>query len=581
MARAIDFIKDINDEKELWKLIVCLEDVWKTGIGQGEHLEFLILDKQGDTIQVVLPSDLYPLFESKLEEGTTYIMKNFKVQPNDLKVKFCTHPFTLVAVRGDGGSDIIPTKVPNIPSYKFNFKSFDDIKNGKYRHDLLVGAVYDVQQDKRGFTTKKLPTTFSLVDASMNILTCSLWGKYQTEFLEKYNELAGEGPVIVILKHAAIREPQGIYELQVTNAWSGTKLIMDPDFKEVKDYKTSSQYSAGSRYAFRAPVTHISQLITLPEEEIVTTVATPHHVCISKNGWFYKSCAECPKALITDTPPYKCKVDSHVTIEPVIKYRLEAEVRFEGHKARFLFWDRECTELIGKTAAELQTIMLEAGEFDPREYPVNLDDITGTELAFKIPSLLALIAPIIGESSQLMLEDVPETSDIAPFHTQDLSATGESDPDFIKMHTPAKRSGEDSPTDEPTSAKLSSNKIMFRTPLTDLTNRLSSNFKTTTGNCSSSSEPQVHTQPSTSVSHVKSKRQTTNIHTLGINLFSRFGEPSQPTFRANPSELLPGKRNFEGETVKNLNERMRLNVDQHTDTSDDEEDFDNFELSYH
>jgi hypothetical protein len=43
----------------------------------------------------------------------------------------------------------------------------------------------------------------------MNILTCSLWGKFQTEFLEKYNELAGEGPVIVILKHAAIREPQG------------------------------------------------------------------------------------------------------------------------------------------------------------------------------------------------------------------------------------------------------------------------------------------------------------------------------------------------------------------------------------
>jgi hypothetical protein len=95
---------------------------------------------QGDTIQVVLPSDLCPLFESKLEEGTTYIMKNFKVQPNDLKVKFCTHPFTLVAVGGEGGSDIIPTKLPNIPSYKFNFKSFDDIKNGKYRHDLLVGT---------------------------------------------------------------------------------------------------------------------------------------------------------------------------------------------------------------------------------------------------------------------------------------------------------------------------------------------------------------------------------------------------------------------------------------------------------
>jgi hypothetical protein len=41
------------------------------------------------------------------------------------------------------------------------------------------------------------------------------------------------------------------------------------------------------------------------------------------------------------------------------RYRVEAEVRYEGHKAKFLFWDRECTDLIGKTASELQAIMLE------------------------------------------------------------------------------------------------------------------------------------------------------------------------------------------------------------------------------
>jgi SNF family Na+-dependent transporter len=40
----------------------------------------------------------------------------------------------------------------------------------------------------------------------------------------------------------------GIYELQVTNAWSGTKLIMDPDFKEVKDYKTRSQFCTYIQY---------------------------------------------------------------------------------------------------------------------------------------------------------------------------------------------------------------------------------------------------------------------------------------------------------------------------------------------
>ncbi|WJX19054.1 hypothetical protein P8452_08788 [Trifolium repens] len=421
MARALDFIKDINDGKELWKFAVRQEDIWKTGIGKGEHLEFIILDKQGDNIQVVLASDLCPLFESKLEEGATYIMKKFKI--------------------------------PNIPKYKFNFKSFDEIKHGKYRADLLVdiiGVVHEVKPDKKSFGSKKLPTTFSLADASMNILTCSLWGKYQTEFLAKYNENACGGPVIVILKHAAIKEPQGIYDLQITNAWSGTKLIMDQDFKEAKDFKAllppdfltqtqssnnlsegsslqiqnsqSSKYSAGSRYAFRAPVTHISQLITLPEEEIVTTVATPHHVCLSKHGWYYKSFAECSKQLITDTPPYKCKVDAHVTPEPIIK--VEAEVRYEGHKAKFLFWDRECTDIIGKTASELQAIMLEAitasdiyfiidpntmehllhaGAFDPHEYPVDLDKITGIELAFKVK-----IQAKGKLSSVLTLKDDPE-----------------------------------------------------------------------------------------------------------------------------------------------------------------------------
>jgi hypothetical protein len=46
MARALDFIKDINDGKELWKFAVRLEDIWKTGIGKGEHLKFIILGKQ-------------------------------------------------------------------------------------------------------------------------------------------------------------------------------------------------------------------------------------------------------------------------------------------------------------------------------------------------------------------------------------------------------------------------------------------------------------------------------------------------------------------------------------------------------
>jgi hypothetical protein len=81
---------------------------------------------------VLLPADLCPLWGPKLHEGSTYVMKNFKVQPNDFSVKFCDHSFKLVLVGGEGGSDVIPTKIPNLPNYTLNFKPFSEIKKGNY-----------------------------------------------------------------------------------------------------------------------------------------------------------------------------------------------------------------------------------------------------------------------------------------------------------------------------------------------------------------------------------------------------------------------------------------------------------------
>jgi hypothetical protein len=43
----------------------------------------------------------------------------------------------------------------------------------------------------------------------LNIVTAILWDKFQIEFLTKYNELQGAKPVIVIIKHGKIKEPQG------------------------------------------------------------------------------------------------------------------------------------------------------------------------------------------------------------------------------------------------------------------------------------------------------------------------------------------------------------------------------------
>ncbi|WJX78859.1 hypothetical protein P8452_62041 [Trifolium repens] len=511
MSREVDLIKDVGDGQELWKLAVRVEDLWKSGIGKNEHIEFLILDKQGDNIQVLLPADLCPTWGPKLSEGSTYIMKNFKVQNNEFGVKFCDHPFMLVMVGGERGSKVEPTKLPDIPKYSLKFKPFPDITSGKFTfyqrfffHTFTnaIGAVYEVAAEKKSFGSKKFPTIVSLADAEMNIVTATLWDKFQTEFLTKYRELQGAKPVIVIIKHGKIKEPQGVYDLTISNAWNGTKLIMDQDLPEIKEFLTrlphdfiaqsisslnnvdgnamvtqnsmGSQYSSGSRYTFKAPATHISELLSLPDEEIVTTVATTHHVCVSKNGWFYLSCAECPKALITDTPPFQCKTKEHATLNPLIKYRIEVEVRYERHKAKFLFWDRECAELIGKTASEVKEIMIKAGAFGLHEYPKILDDMMGKELALKVkvqskakmcnvltcksdPEIINhikdMIKPIENESPLSLLPPnfADGTSSFPTFPTQDLTDSQESECDSIKNQTPSKMQVEDYSTHEPQS----------------------------------------------------------------------------------------------------------------------------------
>jgi hypothetical protein len=45
------------------------------------------------------------------------------------------------------------------------------------------------------------------------------------------------------------------------------------------------------------------------------------------------------------------------------RYKLEYEVEFNKATAKFIFWDRECNELLGKIAADLHAIMVEVCNF--------------------------------------------------------------------------------------------------------------------------------------------------------------------------------------------------------------------------
>ncbi|KAG5032412.1 hypothetical protein JHK82_015995 [Glycine max] len=59
-------------------------------------------------------------------------------------------------------------------------------------------------------------------------------------------------------------------------------------------------------------------------------------------------------------------------------------VNYKDQNTKFLLWDRECTELIGQSADEVNTLKIEDGDLDLNASPKALDKLLGHLLAFKV-----------------------------------------------------------------------------------------------------------------------------------------------------------------------------------------------------
>jgi len=76
------------------------------------------------------------LWEEKFVEGHTYIMHNFKIMKNQGQFWVCDHPYKLLFI---GATTIKEQPISSIPLNIYNFKSIEDIVDGKFSADLVYG----------------------------------------------------------------------------------------------------------------------------------------------------------------------------------------------------------------------------------------------------------------------------------------------------------------------------------------------------------------------------------------------------------------------------------------------------------
>ncbi|CAI8608211.1 unnamed protein product [Vicia faba] len=274
-----------------------------------EHIEMILVDSKRDMIQVIMPPFLVSKFKEHLATGCSYIMHNFKVSNNDFSFKSTTHR--------------------------------------KIESNVLVdilGGVIKISQTQINADNNKSKVVFSITDDRSEV-QCTLWGQLAIQFHDYYKSHKEDGNIVVLLINAIIKEAQGGFPLNISNAWNDTKLLInDVTIDEAKNLS-------------------LAEITTLQRETTCVTVATLDKFEVGQSGWYYDGCVDRTKI--------------------VSLYKLEVLVVDGKYKAKFIFWDKDCVKLIGKSALQMKNELIEVGEDDPLEFPYALDAILKQELAIR------------------------------------------------------------------------------------------------------------------------------------------------------------------------------------------------------
>ena len=73
----------------------------------------------------------------------------------------------------------------------------------------------------------------------------------------------------------------------------------------------------------------------------------------SRKGWFYNACPSCSKKVIHDDRGFYCISCGHMLLSVTPKFKVELNVLDDSSCATFKLFDREISELLSCSAADL------------------------------------------------------------------------------------------------------------------------------------------------------------------------------------------------------------------------------------
>ncbi|KAH1232579.1 hypothetical protein GmHk_09G025198 [Glycine max] len=200
MARITYKIRGIDGSKEMLIIDLWFVETWD----KSKQANIVIVDFNGDQIHVVCKKGQLKSWKPILKENCTYKMHNFKIELVDLPLK--TH----------------------------NFIKFGDVISNNFERGLLVvfstfGIVVSICYH---YSDNVYMFSSCQIYGCVIIFIMSNWWLALPakiiclQFLEYLNECNSEGPTIILLTHAKIKETQGPHPTTISNSLKASKLLI-------------------------------------------------------------------------------------------------------------------------------------------------------------------------------------------------------------------------------------------------------------------------------------------------------------------------------------------------------------------
>ncbi|KAF8115383.1 hypothetical protein N665_0028s0046 [Sinapis alba] len=386
-------LKDVKPFKSGWKVHVKVLHTWKQyNAVHGDTLEMVLTDENGCKIHASCKKTYMESKGRLLHVGTWRQIQNFTLSPSTGMYCATDHPFKMCIVQ--------TTTITRSPL--LNEDMFLSLVDNQSVLDVL-GQVMDLGDLETIQCSGKprMKVEFTLRDINDSRVPCCLWGKFAETLYEGCSK-DEEGKPICLIRFAKIGRFRG--ELQITNAFEASQLLINPDIPETDAFKQmivdeNKSLALWESRDERLDLEEVKSIqdkrdkwLLLPKKTIQEVLeSTQVEKCLveckvcaidSDWGWYYFGCCICNKKVVRVGTMVKtlngkdvtshiwwCEVCKDNVTSVSLRFKLHLMVKDDTGETKLMLLDLVAKGMIVESATTLLN-----GSFDELEDPTDVPD---------------------------------------------------------------------------------------------------------------------------------------------------------------------------------------------------------------